>query len=569
MKKTVAELFAGVGGFRVGLNDVQSIDKFGKAVENGDWEFVWMNQYEPSTKKQDAFDCYVKRFGNESACSNDDISKVDKANIPSHSLLVGGFPCLTGDTKIMTKKGEKDLITIKVGDRVLSHDGHYHRVLNFFDQGEKETFYIKVRGYRPICATANHKFLVREKHVKFDKKTITTTFSDPEWMSVEEMDGRDVYFAGTFAHLIGTEYFHKTYDWKPLESITEAGVRHVYDIEVQDTHSFVANSIITHNCQDYSVAHTLSKANGIEGKKGVLFWQIAEILKEKQTPFGLFENVDRLLKSPAKQRGRDFGIMLRTFYDLGYNAEWHVVNAADYGAPQRRKRVFIFIWNDHTRYADEMKDAKYTGKHQDGMLKQTFPSIVSENEDTVKIDITQYKDIVDVSDNGQFDFKNYGIMMDGQVETFDCLPVRKTCKTLGDIRESGKDLTKYILSDKQEEQFKYLRGSKKIPRTKPDGTPYFYTEGAMSPYDSLSLPSRTMLTSEGSTSRCTHIIPDEQTGKLRILTPVEAERLQCFPDGWTSTGMSERRRYFMMGNALVTEMIHRIEPYLSNIIEHE
>ena len=160
-------------------------------------------------------------------------------------------------------------------------------------------------------------------------------------------------------------------------------------------------------------------------------------------------------------------------------------------------------------------------------------------------------------------------MMDGQVETFDRLPVRKTCKTLGDIRESGKNLTKYILSDKQEEQFKYLRGSKKISRTKPDGTPYFYTEGAMSPYDSLSLPSRTMLTSEGSTSRCTHIIPDEQTGKLRILTPVEAERLQCFPDEWTNTGMSERRRYFMMGNALVTEMIHRIEPYLSEIIEHE
>ena len=98
MKKTVAELFAGVGGFRVGLNDVQSIDKFGKAVENGDREFVWMNQYEPSTKKQDAFDCYVKRFGDERICSNDDISKVNKADIPSHSRLVGGFPCLTGDT---------------------------------------------------------------------------------------------------------------------------------------------------------------------------------------------------------------------------------------------------------------------------------------------------------------------------------------------------------------------------------------------------------------------------------------------------------------------------------------
>ena len=91
----------------------------------------------------------------------------------------------------------------------------------------------------------------------------------------------------------------------------------------------------------------------------------------------------------------------------------------------------------------------------------------------------------------------------------------------------------------------------------------------MSEYDSLDLPGRTMLTSEGSVNRSTHIIPDKETGKLRLLTPIEAERLQSFPDDWTNTGMPENRRYFMMGNALVTKVINRIEPVLREIIEHE
>lgn len=565
MKKDVVELFCGVGGFRVGLNEINSFDNNGKAIEHGNWNFVWANQYEPSTKKQDAFDCYTTRFG-ENSCSNEDIAKVDKSLIPDHTLLTGGFPCLTGDALIWTKKGEKELINVKVGDFVLSHDGRYHRVLNFFEQGVKMTYKIRVKGYRPVIATANHKFLVREKYVTKDAKCISTHFSEPKWMQVDEMKGKNVYFAGMFPHLIGTEYFSRSFDWKPLESITEYKELPVYDIEVQDTHSFVVNGrYISHNCQDYSVAHSLSKSKGIEGKKGVLFWQIADILKEKQPPFGLFENVDRLLKSPAKQRGRDFGIMLRTFYDLGYNAEWYVVNAADYGAPQRRRRVFIFIWKKDTKYnqqfiLDKTKDS--------GLLKEAFP-FFAENADFEKIDLTAFEDAVDVSDNGQFNFRSYGLMINGKVTTYTPVPLKETGKTLGDIQEKNKDLSKYILDEKRLEQFKYLRGSKKIPRKKPDGTEYFYTEGAMSPYDSLNLPSRTMLTSEGSTSRCTHILPDDKTGELRILTPIEAERLQGFPDNWTNTGMTERKRYFMMGNALVTSMITRIGKVLDKVISEE
>ena len=90
MKKTVVELFAGVGGLRCGLHKVNLIND--KAKEKGNWNFVWANQWEPSTKTQDAFDCYVKRFGEEDA-SNVDIFQVDKKKIPNHTLLVGGFPC--------------------------------------------------------------------------------------------------------------------------------------------------------------------------------------------------------------------------------------------------------------------------------------------------------------------------------------------------------------------------------------------------------------------------------------------------------------------------------------------
>ncbi len=413
MKKTVIELFAGVGGFRIGLNDIKGFDKNGKAIENRDWDFVWANQWEPSTKIQHAYDCYVTRFGNE--CSNQSITDVDKSTIPEHTLLVGGFPC-----------------------------------------------------------------------------------------------------------------------------------------------------------QDYSVAHSLSKEKGIEGKKGVLFWDIAAVLNTKNTPFILLENVDRLLKSPAKQRGRDFGIMLRTLYDLGYNVEWRVINAADYGAAQRRRRTFIFGWQRKLKYNNIVSNSGYQKYlYKDGLFAKCFPVEQSSESSINGISLLTYKDTVEMTKLFKAQFENTGVMIDGVVYTEKTVPIVELPITLGEIRETRTGLDEYILSGKKLEKFEYLRGSKKIPRKRPDGSEYFYSEGAMSPFDSLDLPGRTMLTSEGSVNRSTHIIPDKETGKLRLLTPIEAERLQSFPDDWTNTGMPENRRYFMMGNALVTKVINRIEPELSKIIEKE
>src|SRR5690606_26131239 len=101
-------------------------------------------------------------------------------------------------------------------------------------------------------------------------------------------------------------------------------------------------------CQDYSVARTLNKADGLAGKKGVLWWEIHRILKAKEPGYFFLENVDRLLKSPATQRGRDFAVMLASLADLGYAVEWRVINAADYGMPQRRRRVFFLGYHKRT-----------------------------------------------------------------------------------------------------------------------------------------------------------------------------------------------------------------------------
>lgn len=416
MEKTVVELFAGVGGFRCGLNEV----KFdGNNVdEQNNWDFVWANQWEPSTKTQAAFDCYIERFG-ENSCICQDIGEIDKTIIPDHTLLVGGFPC-----------------------------------------------------------------------------------------------------------------------------------------------------------QDYSVARSLSNEKGIEGKKGVLWWEIAEVLEIKQPPFVLLENVDRLLRSPSTQRGRDFGIMLRSFLDNGYAVEWRVINAAEYGFPQKRRRIFIFAYHKSTMYYKKM--LKYSGEqivYSNGIFAKKFPikdTILNKGRKNI---LQKFEDIVSVSDKFDFHFFNAGCMVNGEISTYKVEPVDcKNVKTLGDILEDNVD-DKYIISPEKLEKWKYLKGSKKLERKKPNGETYCYSEGAIAFPDYLDKPARTMLTSEGTTNRSSHIVGvDEENDIYRILTPVETERIQMFPDNWTnieSKAMTERRRYFMMGNALVVGVVKKLGKYLEIIVDNE
>lgn len=324
-------------------------------------------------------------------------------------------------------------------------------------------------------------------------------------------------------------------------------------------------------CQDYSVARTLSKEKGIQGKKGVLWWQIRDILEVKRPPFVLLENVDRLLKSPSKQRGRDFGIMLRSMSDLGYAVEWRVINAAEYGRAQRRRRVFIFAYHKTTKFYKHISKINEQDVIENtGVFAQTF-KIEKIDHRILNSDISdnKYSDLVDMTSNYEFSFFNSGYMINNMIYTVNTIPVKINPITLKDVIEKRKIENIYFISDK-EEKFKYLKGSKKIPRiNKETGIEYFYSEGGMTFPDSLDLPGRTMLTSEGSVNRSTHVIEDITTKKLRLITPVEAERLNDFPDNWTDTGMPINRRYFMMGNALVTGVVKLLGQAIYSIIDNE
>lgn len=345
-------------------------------------------------------------------------------------------------------------------------------------------------------------------------------------------------------------------------------------------------------CQDYSVARSKKREMGIQGKKGVLFWQIIRATNHIRPKYLILENVDRLLKSPSKQRGRDFAIMLASFNELGYSVEWRVINAADYGRSQRRRRVFFFVYRNDTpfaqkadeRYEGSMNENLFLDEHRyddyifnNGLFARQFP-IKQQPYKNREAFYELPDDIVNVSDNFSGKVWNTGIMRHGRYYTMDTEPLgNERPITLREIiQPMDKVDEKYFLTDQNKlSKFQYLRGPKKIERTTAEGHSYIFSEGGMSEYDDLDLPGRTMLTSEGSVNRSTHFLKIEE--RYRLLTPIEAERLQDFPDDWTkfkkdSNGnileVSDRMRMFFMGNALVTEIVKRIGDELK-IIEEE
>lgn len=341
-------------------------------------------------------------------------------------------------------------------------------------------------------------------------------------------------------------------------------------------------------CQDYSVASTGAK--GIEGKKGVLWWEIYRIAKEKKPSFILLENVDRLLKSPTNQRGRDFAIMLKCLDDLNYNVEWRVINAADYGFAQRRRRVFIFAYkqanvkNTRLDFSNKRINRLKTSAYKEFVQKSGFFNAIFPSEvDIKKITHTKHFNLRDtneelytgdfetdvqyISDNYSNMFRNSGAMIKGNIVSFDTTAHGDFVQTpLEAILEKGIISEEYFLTEQQIERMKVAKGGKTIERVSADGFKYNYSEGAMRFPEDTTLAGRTMLTSEGTINRSTHVVTDYQTNRLRFLTPVEAERLNGFPDGWTE-GMTKRQRFFCMGNALVTDLITIMGREISNIID--
>ncbi len=321
-------------------------------------------------------------------------------------------------------------------------------------------------------------------------------------------------------------------------------------------------------CQDYSVATTLKNSKGLIGKKGVLWWSIYRILNEvkKKPDYLLLENVDRLLISPSKQRGRDFAIILQSLNSLGYAVEWRIINAADYGMPQRRRRVFFFAYKATTKiYKQLSKDNPEDWISTNGVIADAFPIQLDSKKiksKTIYLD----GDIVNISENFNSEghkeiFLNSGVMINGKVVTMKVEPDYKGKRTtLKNIVADRKNIEEeFFINDDELEQWKYLKGAKREYRKDKSGFEYFYSEGGMIFPEPMDMPSRTIITGEGgrSPSRFKHVV-DTKNG-LRRLIPMELERLNMFPDNFTEhEEVTPNKRAFLMGNALVIGVVEKL-----------
>lgn len=411
-------------------------------------------------------------------------------------------------------------------------------------------------------------------------------------------------FAGVGGFRVGLEKadnnFYKTVwanQWEPATKVQHAAM--VYEknfgkgsVSNVDINTVPVEDIPDHDmlvggfpCQDYSVASTLSRSKGIEGKKGVLWWSIYNILTkkgDKAPSLLLLENVDRLLLSPAKQRGRDFAIILECLNEQGYIVEWRVINAADYGMPQRRRRTYICaykkgcpIYRGFTNPSDWI--------YKEGIFAKAFPVDYQDSLPLYSHKLSNVKKnrLVDITENfnkkgGDSPFAKAGMMIDGIAYSIDVIPVFNGCPIyLKDCLVHGKDrpsdIESFYIPDNQIERWRYFKGSKREERTKADGFKYFYTEGAMDFPDSIDKPARTIITSEGGKGpdRCRHAIKDE-TGRIRRLTPVELEHVNMFPSNWTECeGVDNGKRAFLMGNALVCGIVTKVGEEIEKRLKDE
>lgn len=402
-------------------------------------------------------------------------------------------------------------------------------------------------------------------------------------------------FAGVGGFRIGLEGASDAYDtvwnnqWEPSTQHQDASL--VYrarfgskghsnkDINLVQTSEIPEHDLLVGGfpCQDYSVAATLSKSGGIEGKKGVLWWQIYRILHEKgnnRPQYIFFENVDRLLNSPATQRGRDFAIILASLADLGYIVEWRIINAADYGMPQRRRRTYILGYKQDSIVAQKIEQMEDWVEF-DGVMAQAFPFRPKEN--TVS-SFTIDGSIQEVSahfNKGKKDspFGNAGMMKDRFVYSVDANPVYDgPCQTLGDnLVDEAFVPDEFFISDEDLPKWQYEKGAKKINRVSKEGYEYVFSEGGMAFPDYLDRPSRTMITGEGGSapSRFKHVVRTP-SGRYRRLIPIELERLNMFPDNHTlHQEVSDGRRAFLMGNALVCGIVEQLGKSLYRFIYDE
>lgn len=354
---TFVDLFAGVGGLRRGMElaghkciGFCEYDKYARAsyismhcineTQRSYLQTLNLNQRQKEILKDE----YLN--GEWSAT---DIREVAGDSIPKVDCWGFGAPCFIAGTLITTSEGLKPIEDVQVGDTVLTHTNEWHKVEETMNHLTESLYELKVMGAPLTKVTGNHRFWIR-----YEDTNKVGVFTEPEWKAVEDFNGEEYCL------------FSQESLWRPIHSLNkiECEPTYVYNLEVEKDHSYVANGIAVHNCQDFSVA---GKRRGLDGDRSSLIrevFRILEEIKEEDRPEWLiYENVKGMFSS---NRGFDYFSILCAMDELGYDVEWQLLNSKNFGVPQNRERVYTI---GHLRSRGESK---------------VFPIGISDEEDSVR-----------------------------------------------------------------------------------------------------------------------------------------------------------------------------------------
>ena len=314
------DMFSGIGGFRT-------------AMENNGHECIAYSEIDKYAKQS-----YQAMYDTENEIDLGDITEISQEYLSrfkeENDIVVGGSPCFRKGTLITTKNGLKPIEEIKKGDYVLTHNNRYKEVVVPMVNPAKEIYSLKVEENVETFVTPEHPIRVRE-----DKE------NEAKWVKVKDLDKNKHY-----VQLGNFEYSHI----EELELLSTDET--VYNFEVEDDNSYVANNMVVHNCQSFSLA---GSRKGFEDTRGTLFFEYAKVVKETQPKYFLFENVKGLM---SHDKGNTIRVVLETFNELGYCIDFNVFNSKYYGVPQNRERIYILGKRkdlvEQPKYHDKTKGKK-------------------------------------------------------------------------------------------------------------------------------------------------------------------------------------------------------------------
>jgi DNA-cytosine methyltransferase len=165
--------------------------------------------------------------------------------------------------------------------------------------------------------------------------------------NTSKIQGREIKQNDTFELVFKKEkkiqdkaFYEDGFIWYPINSISQDGEEEVYDIEVENNHSFTVQNTIVHNCQDLSQAGLSKGMEKGSGTRSGLLWEIERILDEcEELPqILLMENVPQVVGEKNRDAFRDWFLKLES---LGYKSWYTIMNGKDYEIPQNRERCFM------------------------------------------------------------------------------------------------------------------------------------------------------------------------------------------------------------------------------------